>query len=107
MRHFAGIIRSLVGLAVLGVALLAIHYFLGHDPGGPCAQDFECRYAWNGACLHGSGVDPYCSRTCATNADCPATWTCEAIETEVIAHGVRSVNKGELACVRPTPKSAP
>ena len=100
-------VRLVLSLVALGAALIVIHYALGHDPGGPCAQDFECRYAWNGVCLHGHGIDPYCSTKCSSQADCQATWVCEAIQTETIGHGVRRVTEGSKACVRPEPSAAP
>jgi hypothetical protein len=107
MRHVLGFLRVLLPLIGLGALLIGVHYVLGHDPGAPCAQDYECRYAWNGACLHTDGVDPYCSRSCTTNTDCPTSWTCEPIVTERIQHGMRSVAGGDRACVRPSPSAKP
>jgi hypothetical protein len=100
-------VRSVLSLLALGAILMAIHYALGHDPGGTCAQDFECRYAWNGVCLHGHGIDPYCSKKCSSQADCPTSWVCEPIQTERIGHGVRTVTADSMACVRPGPSAAP
>jgi hypothetical protein len=105
--RLASLVRTLVSLALLGAGLMAIHYFLGHDPGGPCAQDFECRYAWNGVCLHGHGIDPYCSRKCKSQADCWSDWVCEPIQTELIGNGRRTVTADSNACVRPAANVPP
>ncbi len=106
MRHITSFFRRLLPLIALGAGLMVIHHFLSNDPGAPCAQDFECRHAWNGVCLHVTGIDPYCSRKCTSAADCPASWSCEPITTERIAHGVRSTSHEASACVRSAP-SAP
>ena len=103
MQYVVSFIRVLVSLLALGVGLIVLHHFLSNDPGTACAQDFECRQAWNGVCLHVTGVDPYCSRKCTTAADCPASWSCEAITTERMTRGVRSTSHEDSACVRSVP----
>lgn len=93
----AAIIAAFVVL--LGGAWLGLTLFGGNPVGGSCYTDSECN-GFDGVCWTGGGS--YCSKNCATTADCPAQWTCNDVAITNIDGSGNTVSTGSTRmCARP------
>lgn len=90
---------------VLGAAWLGLTLFGGNPIGGPCATDSECN-GFAGVCWTGGGS--YCSKNCATTAECPAQWTCNDVAvTNMDGSGHTISTSSTRMCARPAAAATP
>jgi hypothetical protein len=100
---------KLVIIAVF-VALLSIAGFVAAkleaiEPGGSCENSSQ-RDSCSGpgaACISADKGDDYCSIECKATSDCPASMTCEDIESETYSakDGAKVKTEKVKMCVRP------
>ena len=56
---------------------IALNYIIGKDAGQPCSDSYRCRgYLIAGAQCLNDGGRYYCSKSCDSDSDCPAQWSC-------------------------------
>jgi hypothetical protein len=86
-------------VVILGGAGLGLTLFGGNPIGGACYTDSECN-GFDGVCWTGGGS--YCSKNCATTADCPAQWTCNDVAVTNMNGSGHTVSTGSTRmCARP------